>query len=122
MDGFTTTQGHGEMSGPGLLPGPVSGFTSLMQPQTVLTSETLDTTQGKEDRTLQRWSCPRLGATLGRAGLTPVPTEALRGEGPRLHLRSTIELTLFLSMGELVLWRETGEQVTPLLYAMWWHG
>ena len=66
MGGFITTQGHGEMSGPGL-----SGFMARMQPQAMLMSETLDTTKGREYRAIQRWSCPPLAATLGRAGLAP---------------------------------------------------
>ena len=46
------------MSGCGLLSGSMSGSMALLLSQYVLMSVTPDTTEGREDRAIQSWSCP----------------------------------------------------------------
>lgn len=54
------------MSGPGLLLGPMSGFMTLMQTQSLLMTMAPDATKGRKDRVIWSQPCPSLAATQGR--------------------------------------------------------
>lgn len=46
------------MSGPGLLPRPMSGSMALLQPLSVLVSVVSVTTESQEERAAESWPCP----------------------------------------------------------------
>lgn len=90
------------LSVPGLLVGPTSGFTALLQLPSVLMF--LAPEPPKAERIVLNRIGPSLAAALGRESRSgPSPTEALRREDPTPHLGSTIELTLFVGMGKVAL-------------------
>lgn len=58
------------ISGPDLLPEPISALMIPMQPQTVMVSTASETTEGWKDRTVQNWPHPSLAATPGKTAPT----------------------------------------------------
>ena len=77
------------ISGPGLLLGPMSRITILVQLRSLLMSVAPEITKGEVDGTIQTSPHPSLAATLGRAGPAP---HRLKHSGERiLHFTWTTQ-------------------------------
>lgn len=105
-----------------LLPGPISGFTDLLQLGPVLISMANDTTKGQEDAGLHGVGlAPHWIRGMGDLTL-PLTSVTLRREGPIPHLGGTIELTIFLgAWASCPREYESGRAVPAASPAVWWH-